>query len=183
MVRIRLRRIGGKNQASFRIVAADKESPRNGRFIEILGFYNPRTEPATISLKEDRIYHWISKGAQPSDSATQIFNLAGLTGRYERFKTGEKVETLVAEADAAAKSRTTNLRTNRAAPAAGSSRRKAAAREAAAAAAAAAPPTAAPARAAEAPAAEPVAEETPVSEEAPATEAPAEAAGEAPAAE
>jgi small subunit ribosomal protein S16 len=183
MVRIRLRRIGGKNQASFRIVAADKESPRNGRFIEILGFYNPRTEPATISLKEDRIYHWISKGAQPSDSATQIFNLAGLTGRYERFKTGEKVETLVAEADAAAKSRTTNLRTNRAAPAAGSSRRKAAAREAAAAAVAAAPPAVAPVAApeAEAPAEAPIAE---ASAEAPVAEASAEApAGDAPAAE
>jgi small subunit ribosomal protein S16 len=172
MVRIRLRRVGGKNQASFRIVAADKESPRNGRFIEILGFYNPRTEPATINLKEDRIYHWISKGAQPSDSAAQIFKLAGLSDRYERFKTGEKVETLVAEAEASAKSRTTNLRTKRTAPAAGSSRRKAAAREAAAAAAAAAPPAApAPAPVAEAPAAEP---------EAPAAEAPA---AEAPAAE
>lgn len=171
MVRIRLRRVGGKNQASFRIVAADKESPRNGRFIEILGFYNPRTEPATISLKEDRIYHWISKGAQPSDSAMQIFNLAGLTGRYERFKTGEKVETLVAEAEAASQARTTNPRTQRSAPAAGSSRRKAAAREAAAAAAVAAPP-------AEAPAAQ-----APVNAEAAAETPAAEPAGEAPTAE
>ena len=111
MVRIRLRRVGGKKQASFRVVAADKESPRDGRFIEILGFYNPRTEPATIELKEDRIYDWISKGAQPSDSAWQIFKTIGLTERYERFKKGEKVETLVAEAVAANAARNVSPKT------------------------------------------------------------------------
>lgn len=182
MVRIRLRRVGGRSQASFRIVAADKESPRNGRFIEILGFYNPRTEPATITLKEDRIYDWISKGAQPSDSAMQVFKLAGLTDRFERFKTGEKVETLMAEAEAATQARNTNRQTQRPAPAAGSSRRKAAARAAASASVAAAPAAAPPAEAlvAEAPAAEaPLAEA-----EAPAAEAPAETpAAEAPAAD
>lgn len=111
MVRIRLRRVGGKKQASFRIVAADKESPRDGRFIEILGFYNPRTEPATIELKEDRIYYWMSEGAQPSDSAKQIFKTIGLTERYERFKNGEKVEDLVAEAVAANKARNVSPKT------------------------------------------------------------------------
>ncbi|MCK5314915.1 MAG: 30S ribosomal protein S16, partial [Anaerolineales bacterium] len=68
MVRIRLRRVGAKGQPSYRVVAADKESPRDGRFLEILGHYNPRTEPATIHLNEDRIYDWMSKGAQPSDA-------------------------------------------------------------------------------------------------------------------
>src|SRR3989304_1736678 len=96
MVRIRLRRVGGKKQASFRVVAAEKESPRNGRFIEILGFYNPRTEPATISLKEDRIYHWISNGAQPSDSAMQAFKVAGLPGGVGRFQSGENGGALMA---------------------------------------------------------------------------------------
>lgn len=124
MVRIRLRRVGGKKQASFRVVAADKESPRNGRFIEILGFYNPRTEPATINLKEDRIYHWISNGAQPSDSAMQVFKVAGLLDRFERFKSGEKVETLLGEAETASKTRNANFQTERAAPAAGTSVRK-----------------------------------------------------------
>ncbi|MCL5429757.1 MAG: 30S ribosomal protein S16 [Chloroflexi bacterium] len=124
MVRIRLRRVGGRSQASFRIVATDKESPNNGRFIEILGFYNPRTQPATIQLKEDRIYDWISKGAQPSDSATQVFKVAGLTERYERFKSGEKVETLLAEAESAAAVRNANRQTRREAPAAGMSRKK-----------------------------------------------------------
>jgi len=66
MVKIRLRRVGLKNQPSYRIVAADKEKPRDGRFLEILGFYNPRTEPSTIEVKEERVYYWLSNGAQLS---------------------------------------------------------------------------------------------------------------------
>ena len=92
MVRIRLRRVGGKKQPSYRIVAADKESPRDGRFLEILGFYNPRTEPATLQMKEDRIYDWMSKGAQPSDSVKQLFRSAGVMDRFARYKEGEEIE-------------------------------------------------------------------------------------------
>jgi small subunit ribosomal protein S16 len=102
MVRIRLRRIGSKAQPSYRIVAADREAPRDGRFLEILGHYNPRTEPATIDLKEDRIYDWIGKGAQPSDSVLQLFKTRGVMERYARFKAGEPVETLLEEAAKAA---------------------------------------------------------------------------------
>ena len=98
MVRIRLRRIGAKGQPSYRVVATDKESPRDGRFLEILGFYNPRTDPSTVQLKEDRIYDWMSKGAQPSESVERIFSMAGLPERYERFRKGEPVETLLQEA-------------------------------------------------------------------------------------
>jgi small subunit ribosomal protein S16 len=98
MVRIRLRRIGSTHQPSYRIVAADREAPRDGRFLEILGQYNPRTQPSTIVVKEDRIYEWMSKGAQPSDSVGQIFRSIGLPGRFERFKKGEALETLLAEA-------------------------------------------------------------------------------------
>jgi small subunit ribosomal protein S16 len=111
MVRIRLRRVGGKKQPSYRIVASDKESPRDGRFLEILGFYNPRTDPATIQLKEDRIYHWLGNGAQPSDSVQALFKAAGLLDRFERLKKGEPVETLLAEAQAAEQSRTGSLKT------------------------------------------------------------------------
>jgi small subunit ribosomal protein S16 len=100
MVRIRLRRVGAKGQASYRVVAADKESPRDGRFLEILGFYNPRTEPATIQLKEDRIFDWISKGAQPSDSILKIFKVTGTLERYQRFKEGEDLDILLEEAKA-----------------------------------------------------------------------------------
>jgi len=112
MVRIRLRRVGGKKQPSYRIVAADIEHPRDGRFLEILGFYNPRTQPATIELVEDRIYDWISKGAQPSDSVTKLFRTAGLTERWERYKAGESLETLLAEAKAAQEARTPSPKTS-----------------------------------------------------------------------
>lgn len=107
MVRIRLRRIGAKGQPSYRIVAAEKEAPRDGAFKEILGFYNPRTDPSTVQLKEDRIYDWMSKGAQPSESAERVFRSVGLMERYERFKKGENLETLLAEAASAEQARTT----------------------------------------------------------------------------
>ncbi len=113
MVRIRLRRVGSKAQPSYRIIAADKEAPRDGRFLEILGFYNPRTEPATIQLHEDRVYDWLSKGAQPSDSALAVFRSAGLMARYERLKKGEALETLLEEAKAAEAARNVNPKTER----------------------------------------------------------------------
>ncbi len=113
MVRIRLRRVGLKGQPSYRIVVADKESPRDGRFLEILGFYNPRTEPATISVKEDRVYDWMSKGAQPTESVAQLFKTNGLLERYARFKAGESVETLLAEVEANDQKKPIDLKTNR----------------------------------------------------------------------
>jgi small subunit ribosomal protein S16 len=113
MVRIRLRRVGGKKQPSYRIVAADKESPRDGRFLEILGFYNPRTEPPTIQLDEERIYDWMSKGAQPSESVVKIFRSAGLQDRYERFLAGEALETLISEAASAEQERSGSPKTRK----------------------------------------------------------------------
>ena len=104
MVRIRLRRIGLKGQPSYRLVAADKENARDGRFLEILGHYNPRNDPSTLTVKEDRIYHWMKNGAQPTESVEQIFKSVGILDRFERFKKGEAVEALVAEgAEAIAK--------------------------------------------------------------------------------
>ena len=116
MVRLRLRRVGRKKQPSYRIVAADKESPRDGKFLEIVGFYNPRTEPETVTLKEDRVYHWLKNGAQPSDSVARILKTVGAMDRYERFKAGEDLETLVAEAEAAEEARTGSAKTRRDAP-------------------------------------------------------------------
>jgi small subunit ribosomal protein S16 len=98
MVRIRLRRVGFKKQPSYRIVAADKEKPRDGRFLEVMGFYNPRTEPATIEIDEERVYDWLNKGAQPSDSVKQIFNTVGLMERYEKIKSGNSIESVLEEA-------------------------------------------------------------------------------------
>jgi|SRR5271157_612032 len=111
MVRIRLRRIGLRNQPSYRIMAADKESPRDGRFLEILGFYNPRTEPFTLEVHEDRIYEWMSKGAQPSESVLKLFKSVGLLDRFARYKAGEPVETLLAEAKTVYEARKVNPKT------------------------------------------------------------------------
>ena len=113
MVRIRLRRTGLKGQPSYRVVVADKESPRDGRFIEIIGFYNPRTDPFTLEVKEDRVYDWMSKGAQPSDSVVKLFNSVGLTERYARFKSGESVETLLAEAKTSLENRKPSPKTRK----------------------------------------------------------------------
>ena len=113
MVRIRFRRIGLKGQPSYRIVAADKEAPRDGRFLEILGFYNPRTDPSTISLKEDRIYHWMKNGALPTESVGQVFKGAGVLDRFERFKKGEAVESLLKEAAEASSQHTAPAKTRK----------------------------------------------------------------------
>jgi len=98
MVRIRFRRVGLRGQPTYRIVAADSEAARNGRFLEILGFYNPRTDPATIHVKEERVYHWMSNGALPTESVEQVFTSAGLMDRFQRLRKGEKVDVLLSEA-------------------------------------------------------------------------------------
>lgn len=113
MVRIRLRRTGLRGQPSYRIVAADKETARDGRFLEILGFYNPRTEPATIRIKEDRVFHWMTNGARPTESVEQVFKTAGLLDRFERMKKGESVDALMKEAQEAESSRGAPNRTRK----------------------------------------------------------------------
>ncbi len=105
MVRIRLRRVGSKGQPSYRIVVADSRSPRDGRNIEVIGFYNPRTEPATMEVKEDRALYWLSNGAQPSDTLAYILTTLGTMDRLARLKKGEALEALIAEAEAAAAAR------------------------------------------------------------------------------
>jgi small subunit ribosomal protein S16 len=99
MVRIRLRRVGAKKQPSYRVVVADARAPRDGRFIEVIGFYNPRTEPATVRIEEDRALHWLSAGAQPTESVARLLNRQGTMARFERLKRGEPLEALVAEAE------------------------------------------------------------------------------------
>ncbi|HHX08088.1 MAG TPA: 30S ribosomal protein S16 [Chloroflexi bacterium] len=105
MVRIRLRRVGSTHQPHYRVVVADKESPRDGRFIEVIGFYNPRTEPGTIELNEERVYHWLSVGAQPSESVQKLFKIVKLDERFNRFKAGEDQEKLIEEASKLYKAR------------------------------------------------------------------------------
>jgi small subunit ribosomal protein S16 len=76
--RIRLARIGSKKNPVYRVVVADSRSPRDGKFIEIVGRYNPQTDPSTIELDEAKIRDWMSKGAQPSDSVQKLLKAKGL---------------------------------------------------------------------------------------------------------
>ena len=72
MVAIRLRRAGSKKRPYFRVVVTDSRAARDSSFVEILGHYNPRTKPALVDIKQDRVDYWISKGAQPSDSVRTL---------------------------------------------------------------------------------------------------------------
>ena len=71
-VRVRLTRVGGKKNPNWRVVVADQRSPRDGRFIEAIGHYNPRTDPSTIVIDEERFEHWISRGAQPTGTVKKL---------------------------------------------------------------------------------------------------------------
>jgi small subunit ribosomal protein S16 len=71
-VRIRLTRVGSKKNPVYRVVVADSRSPRDGKFIEIIGRYNPQTDPSTIEFDEDKVKDWISKGAQPSSTVKRL---------------------------------------------------------------------------------------------------------------
>jgi len=78
VVKLRLRRMGAKKRPSYRIVAADSRSPRDGAFIESFGFYDPITDPATIKVDAERARHWLSHGAQPTDTVRSILTKAGV---------------------------------------------------------------------------------------------------------
>lgn len=77
-VRIRLRRVGSKKNPIWRVVVADKRSPRDGRTIETIGHYNPQTEPSTIVLDAERAQHWINHGAQPSPTVARLLRTEGI---------------------------------------------------------------------------------------------------------
>jgi small subunit ribosomal protein S16 len=77
-VKLRLTRVGSKKNPIYRVVVADSRSPRDGRFIEIVGRYNPQTEPSTIELDEAKVTEWLGKGAQPSDAVARLIKVAGI---------------------------------------------------------------------------------------------------------
>lgn len=82
MVKIKLRRMGKKKQPSYRVVVADARMPRDGRYIESLGFYNPMTDPSTIEIDGDRALYWLGQGAQPT---RQVQNLLKIKGIWDQF--------------------------------------------------------------------------------------------------
>lgn len=114
MLRIRLRRVGLKKQPSYRMVIAENEWPRDGRFLEIVGRYNPRTHPETVEVNEERMYHWLKNGARPTESVAQLLTKQGTMGRFERVQKGEDLQAVLTEAQAAAETARANTprRTN-----------------------------------------------------------------------
>ena len=78
-VKLRLTRVGSKKNPIYRVVAADSRSPRDGKFLEIVGRYNPQTQPSTIEIDEAKVKDWISKGAQPTDSVRRLMKAQGIS--------------------------------------------------------------------------------------------------------
>lgn len=82
-VKIRLRRMGAKKAPFYRVIVADSRSPRDGRFIEEIGYYNPITEPADVKIDEEKAIKWLKTGAQPSDPVKKLFKKAGIMDKIE----------------------------------------------------------------------------------------------------
>lgn len=83
-VKIRLKRMGAKKTPFYRVVVADSRSPRDGRFIEEIGYYNPLTEPAVIKIDEEKAAQWVKNGAQPSDIVKRLFVRAGFNEKLSK---------------------------------------------------------------------------------------------------
>ena len=101
MVRIRLRRQGAKKQPSYRVVVADSRSPRDGRFIENIGFYNPRTDPETVKIKAERALYWLEVGAQPSDPVLRLLKKTGVWQQFKGIEAQPEAEAEAVEVSAA----------------------------------------------------------------------------------
>ena len=85
-VKLRLMRMGKKKQPAYRIVAADARSPRDGRFIEIIGTYNPRTEPSALTVDNERAVHWLQHGAQPTERVGKLLEISGAMDEHRSAK-------------------------------------------------------------------------------------------------
>ncbi|MCD1147057.1 30S ribosomal protein S16 [Peptoniphilus sp. KCTC 25270] len=92
-VKIRLKRMGAKKSPFYRIVVADSRAPRDGRFIEELGYYNPLTEPKTVKVDAEKVQDWVKKGAKPTDTVDRLFR------ENDVYNTSEKVEEKEVEAE------------------------------------------------------------------------------------
>ena len=85
-VKIRLKRMGAKKSPFFRIVVADSRAPRDGRFIESIGFYDSTVQPAVVKIDEEKALSWMSKGAQPTDTVKSLFSKDGIIAKYAEAK-------------------------------------------------------------------------------------------------
>ena len=88
-VKLRLLRMGAKKAPFYRIVAADSRAPRDGRFIELLGTYDPRTNPAKVTIKEEEVSKWLNNGAQPSDTVKNLLSKEGIIKKFADSKSGK----------------------------------------------------------------------------------------------
>lgn len=96
-VKLRLRRLGRKKKPFYRVIAADSRAPRDGRFIEEIGYYNPLTDPLTIEVKEDRVLYWLSQGAIPTVTVKNLLRKKGITLRFDLMKRGVPEEKIAEE--------------------------------------------------------------------------------------
>jgi len=88
-VKLRLMRVGKKKQPTYRIVAADSRSPRDGRFIEIVGTYAPRSDPSEITVKSDKALEWLAKGAQPTETVRKLLEISGVWSEYQATRSAK----------------------------------------------------------------------------------------------
>ena len=88
-VKLRLMRMGKTKQPTYRLVAADARSPRDGRFIEIVGHYNPRTEPSTLKVDNDKAVRWLQQGAQPTERVEKLLKLSGAWDQFQAAKSSK----------------------------------------------------------------------------------------------
>ncbi len=86
MLRIRLRRMGAKKKPSYRLVVADIRAPRDGAFVDIIGHYDPLTDPETIVVEEDKALHWLRQGAKPTETTARLLGKAGILEKFRPVK-------------------------------------------------------------------------------------------------
>ena len=86
MVKIRLRRVGTKKKPSYRLVVADSRAPRDGAYINVIGHYNPLTEPATVVIDEEKALDWLRQGAQPTDTVARLLSKVGIMDKFKKVK-------------------------------------------------------------------------------------------------
>lgn len=101
-VTIRLRRMGAKKRPMYRFVAIDSRRAREGRFVDMLGHYNPIAKPAVVSVDEQKVFHWLKQGATPSDTVHTLFSQIGINEKWELLKQGKdasgvEIKTLITE--------------------------------------------------------------------------------------
>jgi small subunit ribosomal protein S16 len=95
-VKLRLMRMGKKKQPTYRLVAADGRSPRDGRFIEILGTYEPRAEPSVLKIDNDKAVKWLADGAQPTERVAKLLKISGALEQYEASRPAKPAKTVKA---------------------------------------------------------------------------------------